>query len=441
VVLRFHAGIWYAAARLYREFYDRHWPIDRRDAWLWLEDAWQSTIISYPDDHIGYRFRDLPELARQAAAAGIRVLQFDGWDIGGLDRGYPDYRPDPRLGSAADLQEAIAACERLGCRVLLFSNLHFANMETAWFASELHRYTMRGAFGNVARIMGWEYNTVGGLIGHRKPVMAACNPAHPRFAAIMDEAYRGIAALGAAGSQVDKIGGLQVIDYHPDLPADLARDRSWTEPTLAAFARHLAIGRAIRPDYALASETHWDRLFPMVETSYARHWDLDAPQSCGATFPEFKQTCCVTGPTDVALVNNCLRQGWVINVEARHLHAGCGAVPLLVAHIKAVRALRRRLWDLLWLGRLDDPHGCLSGGSGGVLVSRWVAGARQALVLCHFERSQRSGIITLPGATRARLHALDGSCREVALPCEVVVDPDAVIVVECHDGHACASTL
>lgn len=112
-VIRFHEGTWWQATDLYREFYDLHFPIDRTNNWLWQEDAWQSTIISYPDDVIGYRFVDLPELARQACDAGIRVIQIDGWDRGGLDRDYPHYEPDPRLGSEDELREAIAECEAM----------------------------------------------------------------------------------------------------------------------------------------------------------------------------------------------------------------------------------------------------------------------------------------------------------------------------------------
>jgi hypothetical protein len=434
LVVRFHAGIWYEAARLYREFYDRHWRIDRSRAWLWLEDAWQSTIISYPDDTIGYRFADLPDLARQAQAAGIRVLQIDGWDVGGIDRDYPHYQPDPRLGGAEDLRRALTACEEIGCRVLLFANLHQVNLETAWYREELHRYTMRNIFDQIPASMGWEYHTAGGLIGHRQPLMVDCNPAHPRFAAIMDDAYRGIARLGAAGCQVDKVCIGPRLDFHAALPATLRRDQSWVRPTLEAFARHAAIGAAERPDFALASETHWDRLFPLVEVAYARHWYADKPQSCTVTFPEHKQTCCVTGPTDFALVNNCLRLGLVINIEAACLHRGSGDVPGLIPHLRRVRALRRKLWDLLWLGQMADPHGCTTAIDAGMLISRWTSrapGARgQALVLCHFQADTRSATVTVPEAGRARIHRLDGSTIETTLPAVITVPSNEPVVVE-----------
>jgi hypothetical protein len=432
VVLRFHTGTWYQATRLYREFYDRHWNIDRSRSWLWLEDAWQSTIISYPDDTIGYRFADLPELARQAVAAGIRVLQIDGWDVGGIDRSYPHYTPDPRLGTPEALRNAIAECERLGCRVLLFSNLHQVNLETEWYAQELHRYTIRNAYNQIPSSMGWEYNTAGGLLGLRKPLMVDCNPAHPGFGAIMDQAYRTIAELGAAGSQVDKIQVGPTLDFNPDLPRDLPRAASWNTPTLQAFARHAAIGQAIRKDYALASESHWDRLFPLVEVAYARHWYADQPQSCGATFPEYKQTCCITGPTDYRLVNNCLRLGLVINLEAQHLHAGSAAVPLLIPHIKKVRALRKKLWHLLWLGRLEDPHDCLKDADDGLLISRWVAqNGASALVLNHYHiEKPLKGTVSLPGFTQARIHHLDGTEELRALPAEITVPIDEPVVVE-----------
>jgi len=353
--MRFHEGIWYEGARLYRQWYDQHFTIDRTNSWLDQEDAWQSTIISYPEDTIGYRFRDLPKLAAAALSAGIRVLQIDGWDQGGIDRDYPHYVPDPRLGTVEDLREAIRECQALGVRVLLFSNLHVANIETEWFKKELHSYTIRDSRGNPEYTMGWEYNTIAGLVGNTKPRMHFCNPAHSEFSAIMQGTYERIADLGADGTQVDKVWcGMAGIDGHPELK-HLAPELSVTAPVVEAFARHRAMTDTRRKDYGIASETHWDRLFPYVEASYARHWYEDAIQSTSVTFPEFRQTCCVTGSSDFALVANCIRLGHIINIEADCLHASIAEEPLMRDFVSKALELRRGLWDVLWMSHIIDP--------------------------------------------------------------------------------------
>jgi hypothetical protein len=89
----------------------------------------------------------MPQLARDALAYGIRVLQIDGWDVGGIDRDYPQYTPDPRLGTWTELQAALVECAALGVEVLLFSNLQWVNLETDWYQNELHQYTVRDPLG------------------------------------------------------------------------------------------------------------------------------------------------------------------------------------------------------------------------------------------------------------------------------------------------------
>ena len=113
MTLRFHAGTWWQAAQWYRQWFDRvmPFPVDKRRSWLSKQDAWQSTIINYPEGTVNVRFEDLPRLAEAARSAGIHVLQLDGWHAGGIDRNYPEYRPDPVLGSEQDLRSAIARCQ------------------------------------------------------------------------------------------------------------------------------------------------------------------------------------------------------------------------------------------------------------------------------------------------------------------------------------------
>ncbi len=61
--------------------------------------AWQPIIISNPEDVTVYRFKDLPRLAADAKKYGVTTFEIQGWDTGGIDRGYPQYRPNPGLGT------------------------------------------------------------------------------------------------------------------------------------------------------------------------------------------------------------------------------------------------------------------------------------------------------------------------------------------------------
>jgi hypothetical protein len=314
VVAHFHRGTWYAAADYYRAWFDRTMPVpaDKHGSWLAEQDAWQSTIISYPEDTIGYRFADLPKLAAAAREAGIGVLQIDGWDIGGIDRNYPHYTPDPRLGSADDLRAAITACRALGGETLLFSNLQWAHIETEWYRRELHRYAVQDPRGDARNSMGWEYHTLLGLAGQCEPRMVQMDPAHPEFRRIILEQLAHVMELGAAGTQIDKLGGTWGIDYNPSVP--LPRASALMQGTWETLRDFLAQARARNPRFCLASETHWDRAIPFVDACYARFFSREHLPTIGYTFPEFRQTCCITGHYDYGMVNNCLRYGHIVNV-------------------------------------------------------------------------------------------------------------------------------
>ncbi len=64
VTMRFHAGTWWQAAQSYRRWFNETmpYPVDKHRSWLSKQDAWQSTIINYPEGTVNVRFEDLPRL-------------------------------------------------------------------------------------------------------------------------------------------------------------------------------------------------------------------------------------------------------------------------------------------------------------------------------------------------------------------------------------------
>lgn len=293
IVFHFHRGTWWEAADYFRSWYDTHTTIDKSGSWMVEEDAWQSTIISYPEGTVGYRFRDLPRMARDALRYSIRVLQIDGWDIGGIDRDYPQYTPDPRLGTWEELRQALAECRELGVRVMLFTNLQWVNIETAWYREELHRYALRDPHGNIRGGVGWEYNTTLGLRNQTIYRMIAANPMRPEYRGIILDQLHNVLRLGAPATQIDKLGAVAEFDYAADNPAprDAALVRGVLE-TLEAFYHQ---ARADDPAFCIASEVHWDRAVPFVDASYSRFFGKDHLPTFGHTFPEYRQSCCITG--------------------------------------------------------------------------------------------------------------------------------------------------
>ncbi len=61
-------------------------------------------------------FRDLPKIGEDCARHGVKAIQLVGWNDGGQDQGNPSHDPDPRLGTFAELKEAIAKIQAWGSR-------------------------------------------------------------------------------------------------------------------------------------------------------------------------------------------------------------------------------------------------------------------------------------------------------------------------------------
>ena len=118
VVLECHRGDWHEACDIYRAWFDQHFTMPAKPSWLRREHAWQSIILSNSEDVIVHRFKDLPKLADDAKKNGITTFEILGWDVGGIDRGYPQYTPDindsgrPRSFRVPSRKFPGAACTR-----------------------------------------------------------------------------------------------------------------------------------------------------------------------------------------------------------------------------------------------------------------------------------------------------------------------------------------
>jgi hypothetical protein len=195
----------------------------------------------------------------------------------------------------------------------------------------------------------------------------------------------------------------------------------------------LGRGRARNPRFCLASETHWDRAIPFVDASYSRFFSAEHLPTVGYTFPEFRQSCCITGHYDYGMVNNCLRYGHIVNVEARCLHGSAADAPKLAAYVREALRLRRSLWAVLWHSRVVEPLGVEQRGDGEVLLglhrSRTTGGA--ALVLNHFAPEARTAVIDLPGEAvdAVTVHRPFTAPSTGRLPLEVRLEPDEVAIL------------
>jgi hypothetical protein len=314
---------------------------------------------------------------------------------------------------------------------LLFADLQWANIETEWYRDEGQRYAVQDPRGFVRNTLGWELDTSLGLANLCEPRIVQMNPSHPEFKRLILEQLQHTVELGANGAQIDKVGGGGSVDYNPCAP--LPPDRGVTQSVWETLRDFAVAARQVNPRFCLAAETHWDRAIPFVDVGYARFFSREHLPTTSYTFPEYKQTCCITGHYDFGMVNNCLRYGHVVNIEPLCLRGTAADAPLLATYIKEVLRLRRRLWETLWHSRVVEPLGVELDGDGGVLcgLHRSWTGTTSALVLNHFERQARRVEVDLPAEQvgTVTVHRPFARPVEERLPLEVRLEPDAVAVL------------
>src|ERR1700730_11393013 len=187
-------------------------------SWLRQEHAWQSIIISNPEDVVVHRFSELPKLAADAKKYGITTFEILGWNIGGVDRGYPSYRPDPRLGTVEEFRKALADMREIGVHPLIFANIQVADTATPLFHETLNQYAVEGRWAPDWFLMGWGEGTISGRAGLAQSNMTWMSASHPAFRKLLLEPYLELVRNGAAGFQIGKTQALGATHFNSGLP-------------------------------------------------------------------------------------------------------------------------------------------------------------------------------------------------------------------------------
>jgi hypothetical protein len=174
---------------------------------------------------------------------------------------------------------------------------------------------------------------------------------------------------------------------------------------------------------------------PFVDAAYARFFSVDHVPTYEHTFPEYRQSCCITGDYDFGLVNNCLRFGHIINVEARCLHGTANDVPQLGRYVAEALRTRRQLREVLWDSRLIEPVDVRVEGAPEMRYSLHKSriSSGQAIVLNHFQRSDLTATVSHANRKgQATLYRPFKNPESITLPATITVPCDefAIIVFE-----------
>ena len=397
VRIQFHDNDWHAAARIYRSWFEETFNLaEPSKNWMYQEMGFQDTMFLLPEGNVKWRFADIPRWAADAQQYGINSVLISGWNVGGHDGGYPDYSPDPRLGTWEELQAGIKDCHRRGMKVFFFVNVQPVDIGTPRYQSEFSKYQQQGKYGE-PRYVGFGMGSLGARIGFTHRPLQEMSSGVPEYRKIIVTQMERLARIGADGVHIDKLCPGRM-DFNPLLK--LSPDQAFSQGQLAAVREILNACSEIRPDFSISAECPWDRLLEYTGVGWSWH------QPAGQHVPVFKYTfptrylptMAVQQPYDYTAVNNAVRYGYQIFVGPGNYTESMDYQPFrpLANYIKEVVRLRKELSATIYSGEfLDNLEASISGsGETGYCVFRNPHTNKRASVIVNYERKEQDVTVT-----------------------------------------------
>jgi hypothetical protein len=352
VVLRFHDSDWRNGARIYRHWFQKQFGIaDPMGNWIRRDSVILDTMFMLPEGNINFTFKDIPKWAREAWKYGIRSLLISGWNCGGHDSGYPQYTPDPRLGSWEDLRAGIKEIHALGMKVYFFVNFQPIDVTSAWYERELRNYAVRDLKGQTRIMGGWGMGTLEARLGKFKPNGFA-DLSIPQYRKILVGYFKRLAELGADGLHIDKMYIWNPLSFNP--LSKVSPDQAECEGALQLTEETLSECRAINPGFAVSFETSWDRVLSYTGAV----WWVGTMDCARWAFPEMAPTIAITQPYDFLGVNSAVRQGQCILLGPGFYTRSMDWEPWrpLSRYIGEVKRIRDEFNETAYWGEPGDPR-------------------------------------------------------------------------------------
>lgn len=353
-ILRVHEGDWHQGSLFYREWFLRNFPFDKSRSWLRKQSAWFSSIVYQPEDRIVADFATYDKWCQDAEQYGIRCHELIGWHRGGLERNYPEYVPEEKLGGRPAFRKTLKSIRSRGARCLAFVNYNIVDSTSEHYKRKLKPFTHQDQFGQTPNGMAWGESTLIARKGFsvRRHVLTSVVPPVEK---LLEDYFVDIARDGADGLQIDKVVACSKLDFNP--LNTRKPDEALCEGLVQAIGRAIAKCRAVNPEFQLASEAHADRFIPYVDVYY-RAADIRGISPLRYVFPEWTSTLHVTMPRDFLRVNVAVLTGAVICVEPELYQTSLAAPQYreLAEYIREVERIRHEFAGIIFLGDYFDDQ-------------------------------------------------------------------------------------
>ncbi|NLP11229.1 hypothetical protein GX408_12610 [bacterium] len=351
-IIRVHQGDWHQGVQFYRDWFLRHFTLNHGDNWLRHKRAWFTSILYQPEDKIIADYQTYGRWCGEAAEYGISCYELIGWHRGGLERNYPDYQPEEKLGGRDGFRGLMKEIDARQGKCLAFINYNILDQNTDWYKKELFKYKQQDQFGQQPIWMGWGESTFLARSGMnvRYHVRGSITP---DFEKLLADQFIERIQDGAHGFQIDKLCVGAALDFNP-LNA-LKPDVALCQGLVQAVDRLYQKCRTVNPAVSMASEFSFDRLLPYFAVGYRGSGPRDI-STFRFVFPEWTSCQHIARPQDFNGINYAVLSGQVICVEPE-CYQGSLKQPLyhdLANYIKEVERLRDELHSLIFYARYFD---------------------------------------------------------------------------------------
>jgi len=354
IEMRCYRGDWHAGVDCYKQWRATWFKPARLPDWAKEVHSWTMLRMNSPEEDFTIPYTNFVEYGKEYADNGVRAVQLIGWNIGGQDRDDPSQDIDPNLGTWQEFRDAIASVQGMGVKVILFGKLSWADLTTAWYARELHKYEATDPYGIRYEQGGYNYVTPTQLAGINTRRRAVMDFLDPVYRAIATREFEKILALGAEGWLWDEIC------HHASALYNFAPDHGYAPPgyiyngDLPLAAELRAAADRVSRDFLFSGEGPQDWLmqyFPVSETGVA------ATPICQYLDRNCLLLAGVSGFDDRETLNLILCYRYVIQYEPFFYKGHLRDFPLTLAYGKKIDALRRRYKSFLWDGEYRDTLG------------------------------------------------------------------------------------
>ena len=152
-------GDWKSGARRYSSWFHEVHDMPEKPKWVSRSNGWLLTILKQQNDIIMWDYEETgTTLLDIAEARGIDIIGLFGWTVGGHDRFYPDYDPDPRMGGEEGLRRAVRRIHERGMKAVFYFNGQLIDQNGTEFWPETGRHiTVVGPDGQYRFERWWKY--------------------------------------------------------------------------------------------------------------------------------------------------------------------------------------------------------------------------------------------------------------------------------------------